>query len=119
MGIFVPCVYLPSYYYYFRAFEGKNIFGMLLIPFVVVCLLKLYDKPNNGYVQKSLVLGLLGSYTFVCRQCIFYHYFLSYIPMVFYNKKMFKNLCVGLIPCIAVMGYYMLIRQGVITLTIR
>jgi hypothetical protein len=45
--------------------------------------------------------------------------FLSYIPMVFYNKKMFKNLCVGLIPCIAVMGYYMLIRQGVITLTIR
>ncbi len=28
---------------------------MLLIPFVVVCLLKLYDKPNNGYVQKSLV----------------------------------------------------------------
>ena len=120
MGIFVPCVYLPSYYYYFRAFEGKNIFGMLLIPFVVVCLLKLYDKPNNGYVQKSLVLGLLGSYTFcMSTMYILPCIFLSYIPMVFYNKKMFKNLCVGLIPCIAVMGYYMLIRQGVITLTIR
>lgn len=92
----------------------------MLIPFVVVCLLKLYDKPNNGYVQKSLVLGLLGSYTFcMSTMYILPFIFLSYIPMVFYNKKMFKNLCVGLIPCIAVMGYYMLIRQGVITLTIR
>lgn len=119
MGMWVPCVYNPSYYYYFRAFEGKTIFGMLLIPFVILCIWKLYDAPDDRYIQGILFIGLLGSYTFcMSTMYILPFIFICYAPMILENRKMFKNICLGLIPCIAVMIYYVLVTKEVITLSI-
>lgn len=115
-------VYIPAYYLFYRAFEGKTIFGMLLIPYVFTCFWRLYERPVDNYTLTCLVVALLGSYTF-CMSTMYVLPFLliGYLPVSLVQRRLRQlvNWCIMMIPCVLVIGYYILVLKGIIDLTIR
>lgn len=120
--IFSNSVYVPAYYLFYRAFEGKTIFGMLLIPYVLTCFWRLYDNDRDTYMLTCLVLALLGSYTF-CMSTMYVLPFLllGFIPIavVQHKARQFVNWCIMMTPSAMSILYYLMVMKGVIDLTIR
>lgn len=120
--IFANSVYIPAYYLFYRAFEGKTIFGMLLIPYVLACFWRLYDDERDVYTLVCLVLALLGSFTF-CMSTMYVLPFLllGFLPVavVQHRPRQLINWCAMMVPSAMSILYYLLVMKGVIDLTIK
>ena len=119
--IFSNSVYIPAYYLFYRTFEGKTIFGMLLIPYVFVCFWKLYQNERDKYMLVCLVLALLGSYTY-CMSTMYVLPFLllGYLPVAVVQRKwrQLVNWCIMMMPSVLAIVYYLMVMKGIIDLTI-
>lgn len=115
-------VYIPAYYLFYRAFEGKTIFGMLLIPYVFVCFWKLYDNEKDIHTLACLVIALLGSFTF-CMSTMYVLPFLllAFIPVAIVQRSLRQaiNWCIMMVPSALSILYYIMVMKGIIDLTIR
>jgi hypothetical protein len=115
-------VYIPAYYLFYRAFEGKTIFGMLLIPYVFVCFWKLYDNERDIHTLICLVIALFGSFTF-CMSTMYILPFLllAFIPVAVVQKSFRQavNWCIMMVPSALSILYYIMVMKGIIDLTIR
>ena len=115
-------VYIPAYYLFYRAFEGKTIFGMLLIPYVFVCFWKLYDNERDIHTLICLVIALFGSFTF-CMSTMYILPFLllAFIPVAIVQKSFRQavNWCIMMVPSALSILYYIMVMKGIIDLTIR
>lgn len=119
VGIMAQCVYIPAYHLYYRTFEGKAIFGMILIPLVFLLFWRVYDNSSEHYNVVALVLVLLGSLTY-CMGTMYVIpiLLLGYFPIciVQKSKEQFKNWLLCWIPCILAMIFYVGCNIGIISL---
>lgn len=122
IGIMAQCVYIPAYHLYYRSFEGKAIFGMILIPVMLILFWRLYDNAKDSYALLSLVLGLFGSLTY-CMATMYVIPFLlvGYLPICIIqkSKRQFINWVLCWIPCLVAFIYFAGAMKGIIDLTIR
>lgn len=120
--LFAHSVYIPAYYLFYRAFEGKTIFGMLLIPYIFVCFWKLYDNAKDIHTMVCLVIALLGSFTF-CMSTMYILPFLllAFLPVALIqrSRRQFVNWCIMMVPSALSILYYIMVMKGIIDLTIR
>ena len=122
IGVMAQCVYIPAYHLYYRSFEGKAIFGMVLIPLMITLFWRLYDNANDNYAIIALVLGMFGSLTY-CMATMYVIPFLliGYFPICILqkSKRQFVNWIFCWIPCLMAFGYFVGAMKGIIDLTIR
>lgn len=119
--LFVNSALLPPIYGYFRAFEGKNFFANISMPLIFMCFWLMYEKVDDWYLLWVTVIIIAASFMY-CMSTMFIVPFMIIIYgiMVFTQRswKLFRNLCICMIPCIVVIGYYLLAVKGVIDLAI-
>ena len=122
IGIMAQCVYIPAYHLYYRSFEGKAIFGMIVIPFMLTLFWRLYDNARDVYAIAVLVVGLFGSLTY-CMATMYVIPFLlvGYFPICIIQKswRQFLNWVLCWLPCIIAFAYFWGAMHGIIDLTIR
>ena len=120
--LFAHSVYIPAYYLFYRTFEGKTIFGMLLIPYIFVCFWKLYDNAKDIHTLVCLVIALLGSFTF-CMSTMYVLPFLllAFLPVALVQRswRQLVNWCIMMVPSALSILYYIMVMKGIIDLTIR
>lgn len=120
--LFAHSVYIPAYYLFYRTFEGKTIFGMLLIPYIFVCFWKLYDNAKDIHTLVCLVIALLGSFTF-CMSTMYVLPFLllAFLPVALVQRswRQLVNWCIMMVPSALSILYYIMVMKGIIELTIR
>ncbi|MBR6403310.1 MAG: hypothetical protein IKS48_07995 [Eubacterium sp.] len=115
---------LPSYYTFFRTYEGKGFVMNVPIPLMMLIMWKMYDKPEKTkYLWESVVI-IWGSMTYSLSMMFTYPFVLAaYIPFMLAKKDgrkyMFRNIVVIGLECLVFFGIYYLGRIGILDLTIR
>ena len=120
-GIFASSQLLPSFYYYFRAFEGKGIYGTIFLPLFALLLYRVfYYKEKNA--QWMLIIAVLSSFTYTMSALFTYPFILvGCAPLLIHKdiKKRVVNLVVLSIPWFLAAVWYLGIKADVISLVIN
>lgn len=118
--MFISSVLLPSIYSYFRTFEGKNVFANICTPLIFMCFWKMYERVDDLYWLWVTVIVISGSFTYCMYTMVVVPFMIiMYAGMIFIRRKwkLFRNLCICMLPCILAIGYYVLANRGIIDLT--
>ena len=114
---------LPSFFTYFRTYEGKGFVMNVPIPMMMLLMWNWYDDPKQSkYLWESFII-IWGSMTYSLSMMFTFPFVLAaYIPFMLLRKDgkkyMLRNIVVIGAECVIFFGVYYLSRNGMIDLTI-
>ena len=101
-NLLVGSVLLPTYYAYYRNYEGKGFVANMPIPLLVLLMWKMYDNPKDrGLLWKSCFV-LFGSMTYSLSMMFTYPFIVAaYAPFLIAKKdwRLVRNMAVLVFIC--------------------